>query len=256
MGGTNRVLAAVGVLMVFAVCALGQTGRSWVEKPVKEAEKMLTDSPWAQTQTDTDTTELFYSPTKPGSSSIGQGAQIRATIPDQQAINNNRADRGATNGAVAVNYYVRLFSAKPIREAISRVVLLNQIEPRPEVIEMMQTLVDRDFSKYIVITVSYDATDGRFLAPSIKAFASARAETLRYNTYLERRDGKRIYLMDYRAPQDDGLGAKFVFPRVVDGQEFLTAGSGTVRFFSEISTVKLNVKYKLSDMTFAGKLEY
>ena len=48
-----------------------------------------------------------------------------------------------------------------------------------------------------------------------------------------------------------------MFPRIVDGQPFLTGENGTVRFYSEVgSKIKLNVRYKLSDMIYDGKLEY
>ena len=63
--------------------------------------------------------------------------------------------------------------------------------------------------------------------------------------------------MDYRAPQEDGLWAKYLFPRMVDGKPFLNPTSGFVRFYSEVgSNIKLNVKYKLADMVRNGALEY
>jgi hypothetical protein len=126
-----------------------------------------------------------------------------------------------------------------------------------DLIDQMQSFVDRDFSQFIIVTVVSEAADRRLLGPALQAFADATVETLRNTTYLERNDGKRLYLMDYRAPQDDGLGAKFVFQRVSDGSEFLTTKSGSVRFYSEVgSNLKLNVKYKISDMVVDGKLEY
>ncbi len=254
-----RSIVLLVVLVVASVfTGMAQGSRSWVEKTAKETEKLLTNSPWAQTQTETDTTEMFYSPTRPGTSAIGQSASApRTRTNDQQAINNNRTDRGATNQAVSVNYYVRFFSAKPIREAISRVILLGSVEPGPFLIDQMQTLVDRDFGPFVVLTVNCESEDGRFLGPSMQAFASATAGTLRNSTYLERKDGKRLYLAEYRAPTVDGLGAKFVFPRTVDGKPFLTNESGTVRFYSEVGTaLKINVKYKITDMVIEGKLEY
>jgi hypothetical protein len=85
---------------------------------------------------------------------------------------------------------------------------------------------------------------------------SAVAGTLKNNTYLERRDGKRLFLMEYKAPISDGLGAKFVFPRMIDGEPFITPDSGEVRFFSEMGkNVKLNMRFKISDMTFEGRFE-
>ena len=246
------------MVTLLAGIGFGQNNKAWVELSVRNTEKILNDSPWAQTQTETDTSEMFFSPTRPGTSSTTQASISSRNKPsDQQSINNNRADRGATNEAVSVNYRVRLLSAKPIREAISRTVLLNQVEPGPDLIDQMQTLVDRDFSKFIVVIVSIDATDGRFLGQSIQAFGSATTSTLRNGTYLELKDGKRLYLMEYRAPQNDGLGAKYVFPRMVDGKPFVTAESGTLRFYSEVGgNIKLNVKYKISDMIADGKLEY
>jgi len=86
---------------------------------------------------------------------------------------------------------------------------------------------------------------------------SAVANTLKNNTYLERNDGKRLFLMDYRAPINDGLGAKFVFPRGVDGKPFITAEAGEVRFFAEVGArVKLNQRFKISDMIYEGRLEF
>ena len=83
------------------------------------------------------------------------------------------------------------------------------------------------------------------------------ADTLKNNTYLERNDGKRIFLLDYRAPVEDGIGARFVFPRIVDGRAFLNGESGDVRLYAEVgANVKLNLRFKVADMVYQGKLEY
>ena len=63
--------------------------------------------------------------------------------------------------------------------------------------------------------------------------------------------------MQYHSPINDGLGAKFIFPRIVDEKKFLTPESGSFRFYSEVnSQLKLNISYKLSDMMYNGQLEY
>ncbi len=86
---------------------------------------------------------------------------------------------------------------------------------------------------------------------------SAVAGTLKNNTYLERGDGKRLFLTDYRAPISDGLGAKFVFPRRVDGKPFITPDAGEVRFFTEVGEkVRLNQRFKISEMMYDGRLEF
>ena len=90
----------------------------------------------------------------------------------------------------------------------------------------------------------------------MRAFTAATTDALKQNVYLERKDGKKLYLMDYRAPTQDGMGAKFVFQRVIDGQPFLSQ-SDSVRFIAQFSDkMKLNTKYNLSEMLYEGKLEY
>jgi hypothetical protein len=65
-------------------------------------------------------------------------------------------------------------------------------------------------------------------------------------------------LQEYEPPDPrDGLGAKFVFPRTVDGRPFVTTESIEVRFYSEFAQgLTLNMRFKLADMIFEGALEY
>src|SRR5215472_2613433 len=94
--------AAIAVMFAMIAVAAGQRNSSWMELPKKDAERLLANSPWSQTQVDTDASEMFYSPTRAGTSSIGQSPVGRGTTSDQQSFNNNRADRGAVNQEVQV----------------------------------------------------------------------------------------------------------------------------------------------------------
>ena len=144
----------------------------WTKLTKAEAEKILDYSAWGKLQTDTDTSEMFYTPTKPGTSSIGRSSASRSTATNtQQTINNNRADQGAVNEAVSVNYHIRLFSARPIREAIARLVVLNQDQRYEELAALMKPLVDRNFGPYVVLTVAFDSNDGRALGPVLQGLA-------------------------------------------------------------------------------------
>lgn len=249
-------LAMIGLLLASALTVSGQKdNKSWMELSKKDAERMLADSPWSQTQVDTDASEMFYSPTRQGSASSGR---TNVTIPTgQQAINNNRADRGAVNQVVNVSYRICFLSARPIRQSFARMILSKQEQPDDRLISQLQAFVERDFSPYIVIAVSVEANDQRFSGPIMQALASANTGTLKNNAYLERQDGKRLFLSEYIAPIADGLGAKFIFPRLVEGLPFLSSDSGTVRFFAQFNdSFKLNMTYKVSDMIFDQKLEY
>lgn len=222
----------------------------------KDAEKLLADSPWSQTQVDTDTSEMFFSPTRAGSASPGRSTAA-SSATGQGSINNNRADRGAVNQAVQVKYRICFLSAKPIREAMARMVIAAQHEPDTDLINRLEAFVQRDFSSYIVIAVSVDSTDQRYLGPIMQQINSATAGSLKNKTYLETPDGRRLFLTGYQAPIADGLGAKFIFPRRPNGEEFLKSDTNAVRFVAEFSdSFKLNMRFKVSDMIYDNKREY
>jgi len=249
--------AAIGFSLYLAIGAAAQRkDYSWLEMPRKQAERLLTNSPWSQTQVDTDASEMFYSPTKPGSSSVGQTVG-RAPSTSQQGINNNRADRGAVNEEIHVSYRICFLSARPVRQAFAKMILTSQGEKNEKLASQLQAFVERDFSSYVVIAVTVDSNDRRFSGPIMQEINSATTGTLKNATYLERQDGKRMFLMEYLKPISDGLGAKFIFPRLVDGEPFLKSNSGSVRFFAQFSdSFKLDMRYKVADMVFNQKLEY
>src|SRR4029078_6342173 len=82
----------------------------WTKWTKKEAEKMLSESPWSQPQTETDTSEMFFSPTSDPTKSP------KPTTEKDQA----RLADGATNQSVNVKYMIRFFSARPVRRALIR----------------------------------------------------------------------------------------------------------------------------------------
>jgi hypothetical protein len=231
----------VCILVAIAVAQKMPT-KPWTEWTDKEAKKVLDDSPWAQTQTDTDTSSMTFNP--------GQG--------------------GSAHDATTLLLHIRFLSAKPIREALMRQLELQKKSPAPDAVK---AFVDRKFEQSIVVAVTYEGRDGRYSGPAIPAFASATTGTLKNNTYLERKDGKRLFLQAYQAPGSDQLGAKFYFQRGEAGVPFITADSGDFRFHAEIPAdvrrdpnsvdpnhltglIKLDMKFKIGQMTYDGTLEY
>jgi hypothetical protein len=212
--------------------------KPWTEWSVKEAQKILDDSPWAQTQIESDVSEMFYSPTT--ARDTGQ-----------------RTQRGALNQAVPMSFRIRFLSAKPIRQAFARVIEKQQKSPNPELSASLQAFVERNFGEFIVVAVTWDARDQRFSKQAMQLFNSATTGTLQNNTYLEVAAGRRLFLQDYKAPISDGLGAKFIFARMVDDKPFVDAGSRKVRFYSEVGgSLKLNMLFDVPDMGYDGVLEY
>jgi hypothetical protein len=255
-----KSLTALTVLLALvsaAAVTAQKRSTNWMELPRKDAEKLLNESPWAHTQIDTDISEMFYSPTKGGTSSPGRPTAPTGSTSDQQSVNNNRADRGAVNQAVSIKYRICFLSARPIRQAFAKMVLSSQHQADDKLVSRLQDFVDRDFSPYIVVALNFEANDQRFSGPIMQAINSANTGSLKNKTYLEREDGKRLFLISYIAPIEDGLGAKFIFPRSENGQFFLTTKSDSVRFVAEFSdSFKLDMRFKVSDMMFDDKLEY
>jgi hypothetical protein len=238
------------VLSVFTfdntVDAVQKDKKSWTEWNQKDAEKMLSNSPWAQIQKDTNTSEMFFQPTADPRMSSGRAPN-----------SNTRLEQGATNQATNLNYGIRFFSARPIRQAFIRSIQLQQKNLEPEVLQRMKNFAELPATDLIIVAVTIEGTDKRSLGQAMQLVNSAVTGTLKNTTYLERNDGKRLFLQEYVPPGRDGFGARFIFPRMVSEQPFLSTEFSDVRFVSEIaSTIKLNMRFKLSDMMLDGKLEY
>src|SRR5581483_5425997 len=117
---------AVAILMVCALVVIAgaqKKFKTWTEWTEKDAQKILDDSPWGQTQVETDTSEMFYSPTTPG------GTNAAA-----------RGQQGAINQAFA-----------------RRVELQN-----PKLSEQLRAFAERKSDQWIVVAVDYDSKDQRF----------------------------------------------------------------------------------------------
>lgn len=242
-----KLISACFVAIMVLGVVVAQKQKPWTEWSKKDVEKTLNDSAWGQTQTEGTDDQSTSS-----SSAITQVAAPRAA---DRSINRT-GESGEAKPSTQVKYSVRFLSAKPVRAAFARMVLLSKNQTDAELTNQLQAFIDRDFKDYIVVTVGIEVKDQRMAAPLMRAFTSATTEGLQQNVYLERKDGKKLFLMEYRAPAEDGMGAKFVFPRMVEGQPFLTEND-SVRFFARMNeNMKLNTRYKLSDMLYDGKLEY
>ncbi len=241
----KRFAAISMFLLALSLAAAGKEKKvkPWTQWSGKEAQKILNDSPWGQTQVEADISEMFYTPTSSRSSA-------------------SRGERGAFNQSMPLNFRIRLLSAKPIRQAFARFIESQQNAPNKQLSDSLLSFVERKFDQYIVVAVDYDSPSGdrRVSGPVMQTFNSAVADVLKNSTYIETKNGKRLFLQDYKPPAADGLGAKFIFSRMVDGQPFLEPDSGELRFYSDLTSLAkglvLNMRFKLSDMMYEGILEY
>lgn len=245
----RTVICAGIALLLFVSAAVAQNAKPWTEWSKKDAEKTLNDSAWGQTQTE-------GGQARQSESTSAITATTAARREDSNIGAASRVESGETKARPAVKYHVRFLSAKPVRAAFARMLILSQAQPNEELAGQLQTFIDRSFSEWIVVSVGVEVTDEKMAMNLTRAFSTASTEMLQQNVYLERKDGKKLFLMEYRPPTQDGMGAKFVFQRVVEGQPFLTEND-SVRFVAQFNErMKLSTKYKLSDMLYDGKLEY
>src|SRR5215204_6538987 len=158
-----KTLSLLILVTVFTglTTTIPQDKELWPKWDKGKVQKMLNSSPWAQTQTDTNTSQMTYSPTTAaGSSAVGASSassSVGATNTGR-GVQSDRVDGGATNQAMSVNYHVRFLSAKPIRQAFARMIEIQEKDSK-SVKEQLGPFVERDFGDFIVVSVSFDASD-------------------------------------------------------------------------------------------------
>ena len=238
------------LLILLAITASAQKTKPWTEWSQKDAEKVWNDSGWAQTQTEGGGTEEATQTSAISSTTAARESQVRNAGAAAKA-----GESGDKKEAAIIHYRVRLLTAKPIRAAFVRLVELQGAPA--ERVAQLRSFVDRDFGDYIVVTLTLEGNDQKRKLAVSQILTSADVNALKDITYLERKDGKRVQLVDYRAPIQDGLGAKLVFPRTLEGKPFIEPNSGEVKFAMELGKVaKINRRFKVADMMYDGKLEF
>ena len=229
--------AALALLLGLLGSAAAQVDKKpYTEWSEKEAEKLLEKSGWAQTQIFTDTAGTF---------STGPGRTV-----------NSSQTRSA--GVDQVNFHIRFLSAKPVRQAISRIMEIRQKgELSDQMAAQLKTFATSDFPDLVVVTVTVDGSQSQGRLQEANALLNKLTTVdLKNNTYLLVKD-QRVFLQEYQPPRRDGLGARLIFPRLVDGKPILATDSDEVRFVSELSSAfKLNMRYKVKEMVYQGRLEY
>jgi hypothetical protein len=233
------------ILMVIFTAAVAQkSDKSWTEWNKKEVDKMLEESPWAQKQTETDTSQQFYSPTS-DPRTMGSGSN-----------DGSRLAQGATNQAVNIEYIVRVFSARPIREALARGMMLQQNLPATA-LDRLRQFAEVTSPDSIILTVNYKSNDQRAGNNALQAFAGATTASLKNTTYVQRSDGKQLFIEEYVPPGKDGFGARFIFLRHPDDKPFFDANSGEIHFVAQFPRIpRIDRRFKIAGMMYQGELEF
>lgn len=234
----RKNLFIVLVCFLLASSAFAQKSKPWSEWSKKDADKVLNDSAWAQ--------------------SITKGEAPVSMSRDANEGRMGGAAAPSSNAPITeFNFRIRFLSAKPIREGFARRIVLSQPEKASELTPQLQGIVDKGFGDYIVVAVNVEGQDPRTVNGLLQGLSRLTTAMLADKAYLERKDGKKSALLEYRPPIADGMGGKFIFARTIDGAPFLASDSDFVRFVLNVSDkMKLDVKFKVSGMMYGDKLEY
>lgn len=228
--------------MFLMICLLAATSvvgqkklKPWTEWSKEDAQKILKDSPWAHQQVDQDF--------------------IEANALKPRAIDSEVDARLKQNEGMT--YSIRFFSARPVRRAFVRIMQLQKKDLAPDMVARLNTFAEAPSEDSIIVAVAVENPDANLLGKAMQIIRNATAVKLKNTTYLERTDGKRVYIEEYTPPGADGFGARFIFPRMLDGKPFLDADSTMIRFVSDLDpSIKLNMKYKVKEMMLDDKIEY
>lgn len=229
------VVMFLTICLMAAATAVGQKKlKPWKEWSKEDAQKVLNNSPWAHLQVDQDFQEA--SPlTRP---------------PDPSIDTRLRQNDGMTYG-------IRFFSARPVRQAFVRMIQLQRKDLAPDQMERLNTFAEVASEDSVIIAVTIENPDANMLGKAMQIVRNATTAEIKNRTYLERNDGKRIFVEQYTPPGGDGFGARFIFPRMVDGQPFLSPEISSVRFVADLGeSIRMNMTYKVKDMMLDGKIEY
>lgn len=125
-------------------------------------------------------------------------------------------------------YYVRFLSARPIREAYARIQQIqygyDRMSPaekaRFDAVQLPN--LDLDVSRWIVLSVSFRSNDPNEESSVRRFFQSETVETLKTKAFLSTPSCPQVELSAYFPQREESVGAKFVFPRKVNGSPVLT----------------------------------
>ncbi len=234
-----HILLAIIALLVIAQAQWNQKPyNQWTEK---EALRVLDDSPWGQTQVFADSTSTA-------------GGPVPGSDPDR-AI-----DQGGSrvNYISQINFHIRFLSARPVRQAISRLMEIRSKEDSPEFALRLKDFVTEESPDYVVVAVLCDSPRPTSrLQRAMEMLDQLSTEKLKGRAYLSTSDGRRVFVEEYQPPGRDSVGARFFFPRVTGGKPLVTGESGEIRFYAYLSDeYKLDRSYKIKNMTYEGRPEY
>ena len=133
-------------------------------------------------------------------------------------------------------FYVRFLSARPIREAYARIQQIyygydDMGEPEKAQFEKDQRPnIEMGGSNWIVVSVAFRSNDPNEESDVRRWFQSETVRTLKTKAFLSTPTCSQVEVSAYFPPREESVGAKFVFPRIVDGIPIVTEDCDKITF--------------------------
>ncbi|HZI18972.1 MAG TPA: hypothetical protein VEY09_10295 [Pyrinomonadaceae bacterium] len=255
-----RVALAAALLAALAAPAAAQ--EPWAGKPFREwtkreAERVLNDSPWAQTRTVKVRGERRVQ-------SVAGSSLPGATGTEDPRVT---ASVGGAEAPVDFNFTLRLRSGLPVRQALVR---LRQLEAGYDKMKESERaafdasargLLDCPAcSDYYVLTLSARSRQAPGADPVFSTLKGARLEDLRRYVYLANDRGGRRPLVNVVPPRVPGDEAVFYFARLDEaGAPLFTAANRKLIFNlsdGEVNTVTNLFEVDLTGLTAGDRVEF
>jgi len=240
------VLPAVSVLLLADILVAQQwwEKKHYTEWTAREARRMIDGSPWGK---------IFRI-----AGFEGQPSADLVQVP------------------FPVLFHVHFLTARPVRMAIARIQTINKDQ---KIIQGLEQFVAQPETEMIclALTVSGPSDSQESVRVYWGALMQLRIADVTNITYLSTNLGKRVHAIRYEPPGNDGLGAKYYFPRTLpDGTHLLSAKDKEVRFETTLTVTsphvpsefmvthknmtsqtseRILVVFDLRKMLFEGKLE-
>lgn len=206
------------------------TGQPYQQWTLEEAVAVLNESAWARKETFTRVV-----------GGIGSG------ISGEKEIYNT--------------FFVRFLSARPVREAYARIRQIQagydtlSSEERHRFDAALAGGLKMDVSRWIVVTVHFRSNDPRTERQVRQFLEMQTVQSLKSRAFLSTARFPQLVLAAYFPPQDDVVGAKFVFPRQFEGSPVVSAKDARVSFELDIPGFEpdLRVNFSVAEMLVAGE---
>jgi hypothetical protein len=249
---TRRFVVALALVVAAAAALYAKKNQEkWLDEAftkwnAQQVRTILGKSAWSQTKAFRGQVQGEHGDFNPGNTGTANGATLGTDVTSYE-------------------FTATFFSALPVREAYVRLFQLeNQYDSLPaakkqEFDQKMDVLLHADVSQEVTINLKYQVNDANAIRDMNQWFNTQTTDTLNQNAYLYTNAGQ-IILSKYLPPAaTHGFGARFIFPRLHDGEPIVSAAGGKLRFqlsWQPQIGQTMYIDFKPEEMMYQGQLSY